>query len=224
MFGCLKGRVTEQGVDGRQAGVAGGDRVGPFAFQMLEEGPDQRGVQIGDVELGRLDAGAAPNGGQQQPAGVPVGGDCVRAGPALAQQLVGEERLQDRGERAHDRCPNACSRRPAASARSSGTACRYQYVDFGSMWPSQVDNNGRRACTSPPSRYQSSKLGMVKEWRRSCSRGRRRPIGAWMPAASTSSAQVLVMLCGSSRVPRGGTKKLGAAGAGQERARRGLGG
>ena len=38
---------------------------------------------------------------EQQPERVAVGGDRVRAGVAFADQPVGEERLQRRGERAH---------------------------------------------------------------------------------------------------------------------------
>ena len=67
-------------------------------------------------------------------------------------------------------------------------------MDFGSTWPSQVDRTGRRAWTSPPSRYQSSSVETVKTCRRSCSLGARCPGGALMPAAATSTANVLGVL------------------------------
>ena len=57
---------------------------------------------------GRL-AGAVGGEGQQQPEGVAVGGDGVRAGGALADQPVGEEGLQRRGQRAHRRPPDRAS-------------------------------------------------------------------------------------------------------------------
>src|SRR5207248_2912279 len=86
----------------------------------------------------------------QKPARVPVGGDRVRAGLLLPGEPVGEESLQDGGEIGHRAAsPDACSSRPAARARSSGTACIYQYVDFGSIWPSQVDRTGSRAWAWP---------------------------------------------------------------------------
>ena len=34
-------------------------------------------------------------------------------------------------------------------------------MDFGSAWPSQADSSGSRACTFPPSRYQSSMVATV---------------------------------------------------------------
>ena len=71
---------------------------------------------------------------QEQPPGVAVGGDGLRAGMPLPGQPVGEERLQVGGERGHGRSSHAPSRCPAA-AISSGDAVRYQYVAFGSAWP-----------------------------------------------------------------------------------------
>ena len=83
-------------------------------------------------------AGLFPGAGggerQEQPPGVAVGGDRLRAGVPLPGEPVGEERLQDGGERGHGRSSHAPSRCPAA-AISSGDADRYQYVAFGSAWP-----------------------------------------------------------------------------------------
>ena len=87
-------------------------------------------------------------------------------------------------------------------------------MDFGSTWPSQVDSSGSRACTSPPSRYQSSMVATVKACRRSCSLGARRPGGAWMPAAATSVANVCWRLCPSSGLPRLFTRNVAASGSG----------
>jgi hypothetical protein len=58
----------------------------------------------------------------------PVGGDGVRAGPALAGQPLGEERLHRRCGRGHWGSPGSGLRlrRRAASASSSGVPVRYQ--------------------------------------------------------------------------------------------------
>jgi hypothetical protein len=115
MLRCAQCRVAEQGVDRGQSGVAGGGRVGSLGFQVLQKRCDQWCVQVGDVQLGRLDGGGAPGEAQQQPAG----------------QLLLEAVRGQREQLRHG---------------------RYQYVDFGSTCPSQVDSSGSRACTSPPSR------------------------------------------------------------------------
>ena len=83
------------------------------------------------VQAGRPFPGARCGEGEQQPVGVAVASDRVRAGVALSHEPVGEERLQHRRERGHDRLPSR-SRRAAADCMSSGTAVRYQYVFFGS--------------------------------------------------------------------------------------------
>ena len=77
------------------------------------------------AELGRRLAGAALGEAEQQPEGVPIGGDGVGAGPALADQPLGEEALHDRSERAHRRAARR-SRRAATRLSSSGAADRYQ--------------------------------------------------------------------------------------------------
>ena len=87
-------------------------------------------------------------------------------------------------------------------------------MDFGSTWPSQVDSSGSRACTSPPSRYQSSMVATVNTWRRSCSLGARCPGGAWMPAAAASGANVCGRLCPSSGLPRLLTRNVAVSGSG----------
>ena len=69
----------------------------------------------------------------QQPERVPVAGDGVRAGLALSDEPLGEERLQHRRERAHD-SPVQCSSRAAASCISSGTADRYQLFRRRNNW------------------------------------------------------------------------------------------
>jgi hypothetical protein len=105
---------AEHRVDRRQPGVAGARAVAAISFEMVEEGRDQRRVEVLDLELAWLLARAALREREQQPEGVAVGGDRVRAGALLVDQPVGEERLKRGCERAHERPPEASSRRSAA--------------------------------------------------------------------------------------------------------------
>jgi hypothetical protein len=135
MLGMAQRRVVEEGVDGGQAGVPGAGAVVPLLLQMVQEGADDRGAEVGQVQLGGLLAGPGMDEAQQEPPGVAVGGHRVRAGMTLADQPFGEKCLKGRGERAHARLPGIRSRRSAASASSSGTAETYQYVPAGSACP-----------------------------------------------------------------------------------------
>jgi len=101
----------------------------PLLFEVLQELPDERGVEVGEAEVAGCLAGLALGEGEQEPAGVAVGGDRVRAGLLLPGQPVGEEALQDGGQVGHDASRPSCpagSSLAAARARSSGTAERYQ--------------------------------------------------------------------------------------------------
>jgi hypothetical protein len=88
--------------------------------QVLQERRDELGVEVVQAQLAGGCAGAVVREGQQQPEGVPVGGDGVAAGLQLGDQPLGEEALEHGGKRGH-RVPRGMdSRRPAASASSSG--------------------------------------------------------------------------------------------------------
>ena len=135
MLRVAQRRVVEEGADGSQPGVAGAGAVVALLLEMVKEGADGGGIQVGQVEFEGLLAGPVAHEAQQQAPGIPVGGNGVRAGVALADQPVRKIRLQGRRERAHGLAPCARSRRPAASASSSGTADKYQYVEEGLPWP-----------------------------------------------------------------------------------------
>ena len=132
VLGGPRGGVPEQRVDRGQAGVAGGAAVAPLVFQVLQERADQGGVQVGEAELCWAASPVCSRAkDEQEPERVAVGRDGVRAGLLLPGQPVGEEPLQEGSEVGHGAtrpsgCPAACSSLPAARARSSGTACRYQ--------------------------------------------------------------------------------------------------
>ena len=103
VLGVAQRGPGEHGADGGQPVVAGAGAVAAAVFEVVEERGDQRGVEVGDVELAGVLAGALRSEGQEQPPGIPVAGDGMRAGTALADEPVGEEGLQRRRERAH-RC------------------------------------------------------------------------------------------------------------------------
>ena len=118
-----------------QPGVTGPGTVAAIGFQVVEERPDQRRVQVGDVQIGGCLAGPLLGEGEKQFDCVPVGGDGVAAGLTLPGESVGEKRLQGWGERAHESPPRCASSRLPANAISSGAADRYQNVCSGSVWP-----------------------------------------------------------------------------------------
>jgi len=73
-------RVGEQRVDGGQAVVAGPDAVATLDFDMVDEGADQYGVEVLEVELGGRLAGVTLRVAEQEPERVPIGSDGVWAG------------------------------------------------------------------------------------------------------------------------------------------------
>ena len=102
VLGVLQRREPVEGVDRSEPGVAGSRAVAPVVFEVVEERADQRRVEIVEVQLERLLAGLLVREAQQQPERVAVGGDRLRAGVALGDQTVGEERLERGRERGHE--------------------------------------------------------------------------------------------------------------------------
>lgn len=79
VFGAAQRRVLVEGVDRGQARVAGGQCVAALVFQVVEESGDEVGVELLDVQSGGAGAELSLGVGQEQPEGVAVGGDGVRA-------------------------------------------------------------------------------------------------------------------------------------------------
>ena len=100
-FGMPKGRVSEQGTDRGKPRIAGARAVLSMALQMIEEGADQRRVEIVDLQLAWLAAFPLRGKDQQQPHRIAVGTKRVRADLTLTDKAIGEEDLQGRGERGH---------------------------------------------------------------------------------------------------------------------------
>ena len=126
VFGMAQRREGEQRVHRGESGIAGPCAVAAFAFEVIEEPADPGRVEVVEVQRVNGLPGGVVNVAEQQPEGVPVGGDGVPARPPLSDQPVGEERLQRGGERGHDGSPKVASNRAAASVSSSGAADRYQ--------------------------------------------------------------------------------------------------
>jgi len=93
---------------------------------MSQEIGDQVGVEIVEAELARWFPDSFGGESEQQPQRVPVGGDGAGAGLQLVQQPLGEERFDSGSERTHRSTSLGWSKQAAASASSSGAACRYQ--------------------------------------------------------------------------------------------------
>ena len=122
-------------MDGGQTAVAGADAVVAVPFEVIQEGAHQRSVEIGNIELPRLLVRPIGSIAEQEPDGVTVGSDGVRARAALPHQPVREERLECGSQPAHGLPPKRSSRRAAANSISSGAADKYQYVPAGLTCP-----------------------------------------------------------------------------------------
>src|SRR6266851_2941055 len=134
MLGMTVGGEAEEGVDGREAGVAGGDAASSIVLEVIGETADEHRVEIREVHLGGPLAGLGLGVGQKQPEGVTVGVDGVRARIALAAEPADEERLQRGGEGGH-RAPSLAARtRSFASASSSGTPVKYRLFRDRNNW------------------------------------------------------------------------------------------
>ncbi len=132
MLGMAVGGEAEEGLERSEASVAGGNAASPVVLEVIEETAHQRGVEVPQVKLGRLLADVHLGVGEEQPEGVAVGVDGVGARIALAAEPADEERLQCGGEGGHRGISLVASARALATANSSGTAVKYQYVDAGS--------------------------------------------------------------------------------------------
>src|ERR1039457_3309262 len=118
----------------RQPGVSALDAVGSGVLEMVQERPNERGVEIAEVQERWCFADLLLGEVEQQPEGVSVGSDGMSARLFLGYQPLGEERLEGWCERGHKIGPSLSSRW-AANAISSGTAERYQKVFSGRMCP-----------------------------------------------------------------------------------------
>ena len=188
-----------RGAGARRSGTASGSRpagrcgcavlLRALVLEVVEERADQLGVEVGESSrLGGLPVCCCGER-EQQPERVAVGGDRVRAGLALADQPLGEERLQGRGERAHDRASagrgGARRRARAARARPAGTS-RSRPGGGGPARPTAAAAARRRRRRRGASRAACC---TAKLWRRSCMRGPAAAERGRRPATRRSSRE-----------------------------------
>ena len=126
------GDVVEEGVQCRQALVAGSGVVTSVLFQVAEEAEDALEAEVTDVELGDLGALVGGDEAQQESHGVSVAAHRRWAETFHRDQVVDEERVHERAERrsvghvvASVQAGSAkTSNRRFASASSSGVMVR----------------------------------------------------------------------------------------------------
>jgi hypothetical protein len=97
VLGVAQRGEAEERADGGEAGVAGSHAVAACGLEVFEKRRDERGVEVGQIQLGGLFAGALVSEDEEQPPPVAVGGDGVGAGLTLMDEAVGEERLEGLG-------------------------------------------------------------------------------------------------------------------------------
>ena len=98
-----------------------------FVLEVIKERADHFSAKIFPIKTAWLFAGPLVDEHDQQPQRIPVGSDGFRACHALFHEPVSEEALQRGRDQAHRTItPRDSSKRPAASARSSGAADKYQ--------------------------------------------------------------------------------------------------
>ena len=101
IFGMAQGDIAEQGPNCCQPGIAGAHTVLPVRLEMVEEGPDDWRIEIVDIQPAQCLAEPLRCEDQEQPQRVAIGLNSIRADLALADEAIGEERLQCWGKRAH---------------------------------------------------------------------------------------------------------------------------
>ena len=112
--------IPEQRADRRQAGIAGPDAVAPVTLEMVEEGPNEGCVDLGDIEARGRGPGAIRGEREEQAERVAIGSDRLRARLALPDEPVGEEGLEGRREGA--RAGPRWRQKITSAAASSGAA------------------------------------------------------------------------------------------------------
>ena len=169
----LERDVLEEGMDRRQACVAAPGAVAAFLLEVIEEVADEGRVQILEGQLRRGLPQSLFGEPQEQAEGVPVSGDGVRAGPALPQETVGEERLDQTGEvgarvswldllRAFQ--PACRQFQQLRDGLDVPVRLVHMHVSRG-RWPASASP----VSTSMPARYHPRRVQTAKRCRMSCS-------------------------------------------------------
>ena len=103
--------------------------VAALALEVFEEQHQKARVESLDVQLGWFVRQTVCGELEEEPEGIPITGDGVRAGAELSAQAIGEESLKERCQGAGFHRAPPCWRAvddSVASWRSSGIASMYQ--------------------------------------------------------------------------------------------------
>jgi hypothetical protein len=134
----LEGRVAKERMDGSQAQVAAANTNRALALKMVQEGDDQRCIDLLELQIGRRGMQALLGELEKQSKRVSIGANRVRTGLALLHQALCEEPLEQCGEtdrRAHDRTVQRRSNRAIASRINAGALSRYHCVSLTCTCP-----------------------------------------------------------------------------------------
>ena len=127
----LKGHISKERMDRRQAEVPRSHADPVVLFQMVQELADQGRGDLLELKLRGTGVQVLLGELQQPTERISIGGDGVWAHLTLLHQSLQEESLEQRSEArhvAHADLPQRCSRRRIASRISSGDPLRYHWV------------------------------------------------------------------------------------------------
>jgi hypothetical protein len=94
MGGCFESDVVKEGMDCREAQIAGANANALVLLQLVKERDDQGSVDFLEVQPGRWLMQALLHELQKLTKGIAIGTDSVRACLALLHQALREETLQ----------------------------------------------------------------------------------------------------------------------------------
>lgn len=99
VFRRMQGHIAEEGMDGGKTDIAATGAVVAVVFEMIEEGAEERGVEIRQGHFRRSLAQLPLSIGQQQAEGIAVARQGMGACLSLSDEAIGEEGLKESGER-----------------------------------------------------------------------------------------------------------------------------
>src|SRR6185312_1882561 len=151
----VRGEPKER-TDGSEPKVTGSGAHASTALQIVQEGGNQRSVELLNGQPLRCRVELLRRKPQQQSERIAVRAQGMRTDLLLLHQALREEALQQNGKVGfwwrHRARSQPRSRRRTAPFINAGCWCRYQYVWRRSEWPKYVDSAGKRRSGSAPDR------------------------------------------------------------------------
>ncbi len=129
VLGVAQGAIVKERADGGQAGVSGAGTVVTFLLEVIQEGADGGGIEIGQVQPGWLFCLSGHTGSAAATARRPLGSDGAVSRMSFVDQPLGEEHLLRVGARrscSHHHGTRLAAQRPSRSRFAVGRM--YQYV------------------------------------------------------------------------------------------------